>query len=193
MAFFGLTYLGGGDVFKEFTPANPISLGSIPDEKFLEAFDKYVVGDTPLALDLQCDGMEHVLRGDLHLILFDVLERNPSAEELDVFFTMTDYETSAAISRDEFLASVAVLKERCSNPKVPRAYTSHNQYTHDLKKHRRLEYEPMESLRRPIKESQIIGWQSMASPNRNQKRHTLNTTDVTRNEGIQPSNYFGMF
>lgn len=126
----------------------------------------------------QCDGMEHVLRGDLHLILFDVLERNPSAEELDVFFTyaspptsfappppspihphprpyalcqknlpahratplvphgalslhrlpspcsmslnqrracdlshsMTDYETSAAISRDEFLASVAVLK-----------------------------------------------------------------------------------
>jgi hypothetical protein len=53
MAFFGLTYLGGGDVFKDFTPKDPISLGSISDDKFMEAFDKYAIGDTSLALDLQ--------------------------------------------------------------------------------------------------------------------------------------------
>jgi len=191
MSFFGLTMLGGGEIFKKYTPVQTLQLASIPDEKYVEAFDANTLGDTSLASDCQVDGNEHILRGDLHLILFHVLDRSPHAEELDIFLTFVDTDTSAVISRREFVRSLQRMKERCTNPQAPKIYTSHIRYVDDMTRHRRVEYEPMTTLRRPITHAQEVGWHTMAGDPNGIKRHPLNTTDVTRNEGVQPSNYFG--
>lgn len=64
---------------------------------------------TALCLE-QVDGNLHMLRGDLHLVLFHVLDRSPTAEELDVFLTFFDTDTSAVISRAEFDRSISRMK-----------------------------------------------------------------------------------
>uniref|UniRef100_A0A061RAH5 Flagellar associated protein n=2 Tax=Tetraselmis sp. GSL018 TaxID=582737 RepID=A0A061RAH5_9CHLO len=132
-----------------------------------------------------------MLRGDLHLILFHVLDRHPTAEELDVFLTFFDTETSALISKEEFCRSVARLKGRCASPRYPRDYTSHRLFTDDLTKHRRLEYDPMTTFRRAVTNTQEFGWHTAARTAQPSRYFPLSSTDVSRNEGSQPSNYFG--
>lgn len=60
MSFFGLTMLGGGNVFKEYTPTQPLALASVPDEAYSEAFENNKLGNTSIAEDCQVHGGEGV-------------------------------------------------------------------------------------------------------------------------------------
>ena len=53
MSFFGLTMLGGGEVFKEYSPNRPMVLAAVADDKYAEAFDMHKLGDTTIAEDCQ--------------------------------------------------------------------------------------------------------------------------------------------
>jgi len=80
---------------------------------------------------------------------------------------------------------------RCASPRYPRDYTSHRLFTDDLTKHRRLEYDPMTTFRRAVTNTQEFGWHTAARTAQPSRYFPLSSTDVSRNEGSQPSNYFG--
>ena len=45
--------LGGGEVFKEYSPNRPLELAAVANEKYTEAFDMHKLGDTTIAEDCQ--------------------------------------------------------------------------------------------------------------------------------------------
>jgi hypothetical protein len=63
MAFFGLTTLGPPDPIKEMTATSQSYVFHTIDEaRYLQCFDKYLLGDSPTAAMLQLDGTEYILR-----------------------------------------------------------------------------------------------------------------------------------
>lgn len=78
MAFFGLTTLGPGNTIRDgCAESKTYEFHLIEDERYMEYFSKYLLGDSKLALTLEVDGSCHILKASLGDMLREVMGRQP--------------------------------------------------------------------------------------------------------------------
>ena len=118
MSFFGLTYLGSGNVFRN-TRANKLDgLLAVPAEAFVDAFHQMSLERTrpKLAGEIGVDGVSFMMRGELPELMERVLGRVPEREELDVFLTFFDITATGVIDVREFEDGIARMRNRSEHP-----------------------------------------------------------------------------
>ena len=160
MSFFGLTYLGSGNVFRN-TRANRLDgLLAIPTEAFVDAFHAMSLERTRprLAGTIGVDGGSFMMRGELPELMERVLGRVPEREELDVFLTFFDITATGVVDVKEFQDGVGRMKTRSEHPASSRNYDSSIQMRADRAKNRRHGVDPQMAYAKPLLASQEYGW-----------------------------------
>lgn len=88
MTFFGLTALGTNDPISDGTALSQCYVfHTLERERYLAAFNKYLLEGTDTAIILEIDGSTSVLRAALGSMLEVLLGRQPRKVELDAWFT----------------------------------------------------------------------------------------------------------
>lgn len=164
---------------------------TIPQDRYLELFNKYRLGDCPLALELQVDGNETILRQKLGDMLEDLLDRRPRKHELQAWFTFCDYDRGCTLGLEEYLNSIQALREFSQAPDPARHSTSYEHITMDKFKHKRSSTSPQKSLQGPITTNMEVGWGAHKVNTPNPEYHPLMKTDVTLKEGRSLVAYYG--
>ena len=162
MSFFGLTYLGSGNVFRN-TRANRLDgLLAVPAEAFVDAFHQMSLERTrsKLAGEIGMDGVSSMfmMRGELPELMERVLGRVPEREELDVFLTFFDITATGVIDVREFEDGIARMRHRSEHPASSRNYDSSIQMQRDRAKNRRQKTDPQMAYAKPLLASQEYGW-----------------------------------
>mmetsp|Transcript_36861 Transcript_36861/g.81988 ORF Transcript_36861/g.81988 Transcript_36861/m.81988 type:complete len:198 (-) Transcript_36861:800-1393(-) len=194
MAFFGLTTLGPSEpIYEQTAPSQLYVYHQIPEEHYVETFDKYLIGSTSqIAITLEVDGDASVLRASLGDMLRELLGRQPRKHELEAWFTYMDFDRSSVLSRDEFLSCVKNLVEFSANPEMPKQYNSKDLQRAHWLRGVRVDYEPQRTLKAPLTTQQDIGWHTK-KPTPATESHALNQTDVSLKEGRNLASYYGHF
>lgn len=197
MSFFGLTYLGSGNVFRN-TMANRLDgLLAIPTEAFVDAFHAMSLERTRprLAGTIGVDGGSFMMRGELPELMERVLGRVPEREELDVFLTFFDITATGVVDVKEFQDGIGRMKTRSEHPASSRNYDSSIQMRADRAKNRRHGVDPQMAYAKPLLASQEYGWHTQqARPSDigfRREFRGVQKTDVTLNEGRSLQSYFG--
>jgi hypothetical protein len=197
MSFFGLTYLGSGNVFRN-TRANRLDgLLAIPTEAFVDAFHAMSLERTRprLAGTIGVDGGSFMMRGELPELMERVLGRVPEREELDVFLTFFDITATGVVDVKEFQDGIGRMKTRSEHPASSRNYDSSIQMRADRAKNRRHGVDPQMAYAKPLLASQEYGWHTQqARPSDigfRREFRGVQKTDVTLNEGRSLQSYFG--
>lgn len=193
MAFFGLTTHGPTDPVKQgLAPTYDYAFKDFEMDTYLEIFRRHRIGKTNIALTLQIDGDEHILRSALGDMLHDLLGRKPRRFELDAWFTHLDFDRSGIMPVDEYTRAVSNLIEFSANPPKTGEHSSTTRYKTDLIKHTRAESDLQKTQSRPMTTQQEVGWHTL-KPGPPQESFPAGTTDVTQKEGRDPKSYYGQF
>lgn len=195
MAFFGMTYKGANNFGNNIAKNQFYHFHEIPEEKYVEVFNKHLLGDNRIAQTLQVDGSVTILREKLGDMLYDLLDRKPQKYELDAWFTFCDYDRLCTMKVDEYMASVQNIVDFSANPGEPKQYTSFELKKTDWIRHRRVEYDPQHTLKNDFTATNQVGWHTSKPTVSGPERpfYPLNSTDVSRNEGRDPKSYFGHY
>lgn len=172
---------------KQEYPFNDFSV-----DTYSSVFDKFAMGDSDLAKNLDVNGYDTILRASLGDMLKDLLGRQPRKLELDSWFTFCDFDRSGLMSREEFVLSVQSLMDFAASPDSTKEYTSHDLRRQHWLRHRRVGYDASKSLSKPLTTSQVIGWHAK-KPQPNDARHSVKHTDVTLREGRSAASYYGHY
>ena len=210
MSFFGLTYLGSGNVFQN-TRANKLErVMAIPEERFVRIFQAMSLEATrpSLAREIRRDGHVLMARAELPELMTRVLGDVPRREELDAFLTFFDITGSGTIDVGEFTEGVRRLLEpveragqsrrmlaRASDPRDPAVHGSHARLTADRAKNRRPRDDPQSAYAKPLTASQELGWHArqarISALGVPRVYRPLAQTDVTLREGRSLASFYG--
>ncbi|GLC44817.1 hypothetical protein PLESTB_001210700 [Pleodorina starrii] len=195
MAYFGLTSYGPQEPLRDVNKvSHDYIFHTIAIDQYVEAFNKYLIGDSDVAVVMEVSGDTHILRAKLGDILKDVLGRQPRKIELDCWFTHLDFDRSGVMGLDEYLKGLERLMAFSAGTVVPATFTSYDTQRVEWIHHTRVGYEPQQTLRAPLTTAQEVGWHApKPTPPEAQVRRSLNSTDVTQREGRDAASYYGHF
>lgn len=192
MAFFGLTSYGTNNFASNSAHTQYYFFHEVPEEKYVEVFNKNLLGDSNIAQTLQVDGSETILREKLGDMLSDILDRKPAKHELDAWFTFCDFDRICYMSFSEYLASVQNVRQFSAAPGQAKTYTSYELKNTDWLRHRRVEYDPQHTQKQALTTSQQVGWHTM-KPTPDREFYPQNSTDVSKGEGRDIKSYYGHY
>lgn len=133
-------------------------------------------------------------RACLSLCLQELLGRPPRKFELEAWFTHFDFDRSALMSFEEFVAGVEKLRAFCAGSEKPVSTTSYDAQHTGWTRHTRVGFELQQTYKAPLTTAQDIGWHALKpAPKGSDKRAALNHTDVTIKEGRTAASYYGYF
>lgn len=102
-----MTTLGRSDPIGEFTAGRQgYVFHEFSQEDYMEAFNKYLLGESAIAETLEVEGGTHVLRASLGDMLRTLLGRSPRKTELDAWFTALDFDRRCVFVRTAHFASL---------------------------------------------------------------------------------------
>jgi len=197
MSFFGLTYLGSGNVFQN-TRANKLErVMAIPEERLVRIFQAMSLEATrpSLAREIRRDGHVLMARAELPELMTRVLGDVPRREELDAFLTFFDITGSGTIDVGEFTEGVRRMLARASDPRDPAVHGSHAGLAADRAKNRRPRDDPQSAYAKPLTASQELGWHArqarISALGVPRVYRPLAQTDVTLREGRSLASFYG--
>ena len=197
MSFFGLTYLGSGNVFQNLAAHKLERVCAIPEDAFVRVFNAMSLERTRpnLAAEIRVDGAALMMRAELPELMTRVLGEVPRREELDAFLTFFDITGSGTIDVEEFREGVRRMRARADHPGKAAAYTSYQRLRADKMRNRRPEEDPQNVYAKPLTASQELGWHARQAKTSDigvqRVFKPLAQTDVTLREGRSLDSYFG--
>jgi hypothetical protein len=195
MLAFGTTAAG---MVNHFTEATAISkeycFHEMPQSHYMNVFTNHTLGNVKLAEELQVNGSETILRGNLGAMLHDILGREPRKHELEAWFTFCDFDRCCTMDINEYERSIQQLVNFSAQPADAKTYTSWGLKETHRHQARLVENCPQSSLARPLTASQEVGWHAVKpGAAMREEVHCLNHTDVTKREGRTAATYFGHY
>ncbi|EFJ40347.1 hypothetical protein VOLCADRAFT_119994, partial [Volvox carteri f. nagariensis] len=127
---------------------------TLPIDQYVDAFNKYLIGDSDISVVMEVNGDTHILRAKLGDILKDILGRQPRKYELDCWFTHLDFDRAGVLGIEEYLKGVQRLMAFSEGTSVPTTFTSYDTQRVEWIHHSRVGYEPQQTLRAPLTTSQ---------------------------------------
>merc|ERR1711991_294622 len=148
MAFFGLTFCGPENVFKE-NLLDVLNLKSFSEAEIQAAFKRIDSDDSGL-----------IDKKELRALLRELYNgQDPPQDEVHKLMTRFDADNSGTISWDEFRAGVLQIREELDDPKAQSAtFVSQKEMLDSRSKHNRGGAAPAQVFKKPLTASQEVGW-----------------------------------